>query len=97
MLETRRPLSELRQGLKKFPQASAALAVKSKPALATLTRLTAAIREVETDLDTRGRVMVRYSGTEAKIRLLVEGPAAETVEAGMTKLKQALVAEGLLA
>jgi phosphoglucosamine mutase len=97
MLETRRPLSELRQGLKKFPQASAALAVKSKPALSTLTRLTVAIREVETDLDTRGRVMVRYSGTEPKIRLLVEGPVAETVDAGIAKLKQALVAEGLLA
>ena len=81
----------------RFPQASAALAVKSKPALSTLTKLTAAIREVETDLDTHGRVMVRYSGTEAKIRLLVEGPVAETVEAGIAKLKQALVAEGLLA
>ncbi len=96
MLETCKPLSELRHGLKKFPQASAALAVREKPALATLTRLTAAIHEVEAELGSRGRVMVRYSGTESKIRLLVEGPDASAVEKGMAKLKQALVAEGLL-
>ena len=96
MLETCKPLSELRHGLKKFPQASAALAVREKPALATLTRLTAAIHEVEAELGSRGRVMVRYSGTESKIRLLVEGPDASAVAAGIAKLKQALVAEGLL-
>lgn len=96
MLETGKPLSELRQGLKKFPQGTAALAVRDKPALATLTKLTAAIRDVETDLGTRGRVMVRYSGTESKIRLLVEGPVATAVEAGLARLKQALVDEGLL-
>lgn len=97
MLSTGQPLSELRGVLKKFPQATAAITVREKPPLASLAKLSAAIHEVETALGTRGRVMVRYSGTEPKLRFLVEGPASDAVQAGITKLTDALKAEGLVA
>jgi phosphoglucosamine mutase len=96
MLATGRPLSELRRVLTKYPQSSVALTVGAKPPLATLEKLAAAIREAEAEVGTRGRVMVRYSGTESKLRLLVEGPEAPAVEAAMEKLKQAVADEGLL-
>ncbi len=89
MLATARPLSELRRGLKKFPQQSAALRVKEKPPLESLPTLTAAIKSVEAQLGAKGRVLVRYSGTESKLRLLVEGPTDAIVTAALDILAAA--------
>ena len=86
MLATARPLSELRRGLKKFPQQSVALRVQGKKPLESLPTLTAAIKSVETELGAKGRVLVRYSGTESKLRLLVEGPADSIVAAALDQL-----------
>jgi len=86
MLETGRPLSELRRVLSRYPQLSRALVVREKTPLEALGRLPAAIREVEEGFSGRGRVLVRYSGTEPKLRLLVEGPTDDAVAAGMEKL-----------
>ncbi|HET7537779.1 MAG TPA: phosphoglucosamine mutase [Candidatus Didemnitutus sp.] len=86
MLATGRPLSDLRRNLKRFPQRTAALAVREKKPLETLPSVQAAISAVETELGSRGRVLVRYSGTEAKLRLLVEGPTDEIVKACLDRL-----------
>ena len=67
MAETRKPLSELRKCMTKFPQTLVALPVASKPPVEELTEAQALIAE------TKGRVLLRYSGTEPKIRLLIEG------------------------
>ena len=97
MLATGRPLSELRRRLRKFPQQAVALPVVEKRPLELLAGLTATIREVERDLGAAGRVLVRYSGTETKLRLLVEGPTDEVVGAAMARLRDAVAREGLLA
>jgi len=89
MLATGRPLSELRRVLNKFPQATLALAVREKKPIETLPALTDAIRSLSLDLGTRGRVLVRYSGTEPKLRMLVEGPDDEAVRAGIARLAAA--------
>ncbi|HWL17237.1 MAG TPA: phosphoglucosamine mutase [Opitutus sp.] len=93
MLATGRPLSELRRSLRKFPQLTAALKVKEKIPVERLPGLTAAIRDLETELGETGRVLVRYSGTEAKLRLLVEGPSDAIVRAGLQRLDAAVRAE----
>lgn len=68
-----KPLSELRKVLHKYPQAQRAVAVKSKPPLETVPQVQAAITAAEQALAPRGRVLVRYSGTEPKLRILLEG------------------------
>ncbi len=89
MLATGRSLSELRLGLRKFPSAGTTVTVAAgatKPPLDTLPALTAAICALEAELGAQGRVLARWSGTEPKLRLLVEGPAEEAVRAGLARL-----------
>ncbi len=73
MQATGKPLSELKRVLKKYPQAQRNLRVKEKPPLAELREVTKLVEEAERALDGKGRVLLRYSGTEPKIRLLIEG------------------------
>lgn len=93
MLATGRPLSELRCALVKFPQLTLALKVRVKKPLEELPGLARAVSHLETELGTRGRVLVRYSGTESKLRLLVEGPSLGVVRAGLERLHAAASAE----
>ncbi|MFZ4484001.1 MAG: phosphoglucosamine mutase [Chthoniobacterales bacterium] len=80
MAETGRPLSELRRVLHKYPQAQRSLAVQAKPALIELPAVQAAISAAGQALGARGRVLVRYSGTEPKLRILLEGREAALLE-----------------
>lgn len=89
MTTTSVPLSELRRVMRKFPQAQRALRVAQKLEIETLGCLPTAIRSVEKALGSEGRVLVRYSGTEAKLRLLVEGPDDEAVSTAMIQLVSA--------
>jgi phosphoglucosamine mutase len=86
MLATGKPLSELRRVLRKFPQASAALRVSEKKPVESLPTLSAEIRRLEKELAAKGRVLVRYSGTESKLRFLVEGPTDAEVKSGVDGL-----------
>jgi phosphoglucosamine mutase len=54
--------------------------VNEKPAIATLAPVTDIIREEEQKLGDRGRVLVRYSGTQQICRVMVEGPTKEAAE-----------------
>ncbi|MDF3057660.1 MAG: glmM [Rariglobus sp.] len=89
MLASGRPLSELRKGLKKFPQATRNLKVKERRELTDCRTLMQEISALETELGSQGRVLVRFSGTEAKLRLLVEGPSDGAVLAGIERLATA--------
>ncbi len=89
MRATGQPLSELRRVLSKYPQLSLALKVRAKKPLETLASLPRAIHALEAELGAHGRVLVRYSGTEAKLRLLVEGPTNDSVRAGLDRLQAA--------
>ncbi len=93
MAETGRPLSELRKVLARFPQLSAALTVREKKPIESLPGLVRAQGDLEKDLGDSGRVLVRYSGTEPKLRLLVEGPTDAVVRAGLGRLVAAARAE----
>jgi phosphoglucosamine mutase len=90
MLATGCPLSELRRVLRKFPQRSATLPIRGKPPLDSLPAVQAAMRAAQTELGAAGRVLVRYSGTEPKIRLLVEGADGPQVQACLDRLVEAV-------
>jgi phosphoglucosamine mutase len=87
MLETHQPLSKLRKCLKKYPQATANFKIREKKELATLPHLPMVIQALEAEMGGYGRVLVRFSGTEAKIRLLVEGPTEEIVRKGIARIE----------
>lgn len=80
MAETGKPLSELRQCLRKFPQAQRNLPIREKLPLAELTEANRLISNLEQSLNGEGRVLLRYSGTEPKIRLLIEGRDRDRIE-----------------
>ena len=74
MVDTGKPLSELRKVCTKFPQVVVNIRVKDKPAWETLPDVMKLVKNVEASLTGQGRVLLRYSGTEPKARLLIEGP-----------------------
>ena len=67
-------LSELRQVMHVFPQVLLNIEVKQKPEIERIAPLMDAIRSVEDILGEKGRVLVRYSGTQPLCRVMVEGP-----------------------
>jgi phosphoglucosamine mutase len=93
MIETGQPLSGLRRSLSLFPQRTKALKVAEKRPLDALPGLGSTMAALEAELGDRGRLLVRYSGTESKLRLLVEGPAEATVRAGLERLERAARSE----
>src|SRR5207302_4922620 len=70
MKSTGKPLSELKRCLKKYPQAQRNLRVKEKRPIEQLPDVQQLVAETEKELSGKGRVLLRYSGTEPKIRLL---------------------------
>lgn len=74
------PLSELRKVLKKFPQAQRNLRIAAKPPLETLTGSMKLAADTEAELGDAGRVLLRYSGTENLVRVLIEGRDADYIE-----------------
>jgi len=67
-----RPLHELLTGFHLFPQITKNVHVREKTPLAEMPTVMAAIRAAETELDGNGRVLVRYSGTERLVRVMIE-------------------------
>jgi phosphoglucosamine mutase len=75
MQNERQPLSELCAIMTVFPQVLINVAVETKPKIETVPEIIRAIRSAETKLGEKGRVLVRYSGTQPLCRVMVEGPA----------------------
>jgi phosphoglucosamine mutase len=80
MMDTGRALSELRKVCTKFPQVVVNVRVKDKPAWDTLPDVMKLVKDVEARLNGQGRVLLRYSGTEPKARLLIEGPDGDQIK-----------------
>jgi phosphoglucosamine mutase len=70
-------LSELAKIMIVSPQKIVNVAVKSKPPLESIPALQKAVRDAESELGEHGRVLIRYSGTQAVCRVMVEGPAEQ--------------------
>ena len=81
MKSAQQPLSKLAEVMTVFPQVLINVDVRSKPELESLPGVCEMIAEVERKLADRGRVLVRYSGTQNMCRVMVEGPTKEETEA----------------
>jgi phosphoglucosamine mutase len=90
MLETGKPLSELRRVMTRYPQVLVNLKVQKKLPIEDLPDVGALISSVEAKLGADGRVLVRYSGTEAKARVMVEGPSEAEIRAYADEIAAAL-------
>ncbi|MGD8740819.1 MAG: phosphoglucosamine mutase [Desulfobacterales bacterium] len=77
MCEENKPLSELSRVMTVFPQVLLNIEVQKKPLIEDVPQIMAAIRSVEESLGVKGRVLVRYSGTQPLCRVMVEGPERE--------------------
>ena len=80
MLKEKKPLSELSQMMDVYPQKLINVPVREKPDIATVPRLTEAIRQADAELDDEGRVLVRYSGTQNLCRVMVEAATMDMTE-----------------
>lgn len=77
MLKSGEPLSALARQMDVYPQRLINVDVSSKPDVESLPELVEAINRAEAALEGRGRVLVRYSGTQNMCRVMVEGPTPE--------------------
>lgn len=81
MQQTGKPLSELAACMKTYPQILVNVKVKERKDLASVPEITKRIAQIEEKLDGTGRILVRYSGTEAKLRVMLEGEDQKEIQA----------------
>jgi phosphoglucosamine mutase len=74
------PLSKLARVMDVFPQMLINIDVQRKPEIETIPEIMAAIKKTEDALGDKGRVLVRYSGTQNMCRVMVEGPTKTETE-----------------
>jgi phosphoglucosamine mutase len=87
-----RPLSELAAVVQKLPQVLRNVRVADRAGLPDATAFWAEVEAVETELAGAGRVLVRPSGTEPVVRIMVESATAETAATYSDRLEAALIA-----
>lgn len=75
-----KPLSELANWMTVFPQTLLNVPVQKKPDISAVPEISRVIQETESRLGDKGRVLVRYSGTEPLCRIMVEGETREEIE-----------------
>jgi phosphoglucosamine mutase len=93
MARTKQSIAELTADLKVFPQVTININVREKRPLDSIPAVAAAIRAAKEDLKDSGRVVVRYSGTEALARVMVEAEIEETMHLHATAIAGAIRAE----
>jgi phosphoglucosamine mutase len=75
MIRTGQPLSELaQQAMERVPQVLESVTLRARKPLEDMASLQRLVERVKADLGKEGRVLVRWSGTEPKLRVMVEGP-----------------------
>jgi len=72
-------MSELTQVMMRYPQVLVNVEVAQKKPLVQLKSLNHRIEQAKEKLGQEGRVLVRYSGTESKARVMVEGPSEDII------------------
>ena len=93
MTAEQKPLSELASVMTRTPQVLVNVKVAKKVPLVELPTVQKMIAQVEADLGETGRVLVRYSGTENKARVMIEGPDKSVIEPRAEEIAAELAAQ----
>ncbi len=73
-------LNELAHIMKSYPQIMLNVEVKQKPELSSIPEINSEIKKIEKELFPKGRILVRYSGTEPVCRIMVEGEDKDKIK-----------------
>ncbi len=88
MRKNNKTLSELTQGFTQFPQILVNVKVKEKRPFDEVKEIAEAAAEIERELDGKGRLLLRYSGTENLARVMIEGKNQAEIEAQANSLAE---------
>ena len=91
--ESRKTLAEMTAGFKQYPQILVNVRVREKVPFSELPTVQAAVAEVEELLSQKGRLLLRYSGTERLARVMIEGEHQRQIEGYADKIARAIEAE----
>ena len=94
MLAKKKKLSELASGLTVYPQVLVNVRVKDKSAAQNDPAVQAAVQAVAEQLGTSGRILVRESGTEPLIRVMVEAPDKASCQEYVDQVVQVICDRG---
>jgi phosphoglucosamine mutase len=90
MLRTGKPLSELAErAMQRLPQVLENVTLPERRPLEQMRKLGALTAKITKTLGPHGRVLVRWSGTEAKLRIMLEGPREDRIRAWALELAEA--------
>ena len=88
--ESRQSLSEMTAGFKQYPQILLNVRVREKVPFDQMARVQPVVQEVEELLSQKGRLLLRYSGTESLARVMIEGENQEQIENYATRIAAAI-------
>jgi len=92
-LRRQKPLSELARVMQRVPQVLLNRPVRRKLPLESLPRTSKCLKNIEKKLGKRGRLLVRYSGTENKVRIMLEGPDEKKLRGWAQEIAQTMESE----
>ena len=95
MIGRKKKMSELSEGLVMYPQVLENVRVADKKAAQADVEVRAAIKEVEETLGNSGRILVRESGTEPVVRVMVEAETTEVCQEMVNKVVEVMKKKGL--
>ena len=78
------------KAMERVPQVLINVKVREKPPLDQLADVTRVIQSVEGELKGKGRTLIRYSGTEMKARVMIEGPDPQLIERQAQSIAEAI-------
>ena len=91
--ESRQSLAEITAGFKQYPQILLNVRVREKVPFEKMTSVRRAVKEVEELLSQKGRLLLRYSGTEPLARVMMEGENQQQIEEYAAKIAGAIERE----
>jgi phosphoglucosamine mutase len=91
--ESRKTLAEMTEGFRQYPQILVNIRVREKVPFGELASVRAAAAEVEELLSQKGRLLLRYSGTEKLARVMIEGENQNQIEEYAARIARAIESE----